>query len=92
LLILGGDADSRVDHSQSLALYRHIKLRTNTPVRLIQYPGEGHGNARVAARLDYSMRMKRWMDHYLVGPGGDPPAHDLGHAERLEGASQEDED
>ena len=91
LLILGGDADPRVDPSQSLALYRHIKLRTDTPVRLVRYPGEGHGNARVAARLDYSMRMKRWMDHYLVGPGGAPPPYAIGHAERLEAQSQEDE-
>lgn len=90
LLILGGDVDPRVDHSQSLALYRHIKLRTDTPVRLVQYPGEGHGNVRVAARLDYALRMKQWMDHYLVGPGGDPPPYDIGHAARLD-AAQDDE-
>ncbi|HMB73438.1 MAG TPA: S9 family peptidase [Gammaproteobacteria bacterium] len=89
LLILGGDADPRVDPSQSLAMYRYMKLRTDTPVRLVQYPGEGHGNVRAAARLDYSMRMKRWMDHYLKGPGGAPPPHDLGHAEALESAGEE---
>ncbi len=91
LLILGGDADPRVDHSQSLALYRHFKLRTETPVRLVQYPGEGHGNSRTAARLDYSMRMKRWMDHYLKGPGGAPPPHAVDHAARLEAADDSNE-
>ena len=90
LLILGGDADPRVDHSQSLSMYRQMKLRTDTPVRLVQYPGEGHGNARAAARLDYSMRMKRWMDHYLKGPGGAPPPHDIGHAERLDAVGDEE--
>jgi dipeptidyl aminopeptidase/acylaminoacyl peptidase len=90
LLILGGDADPRVHHSQSLSLYRHIKLRTDTPVRLVQYPDEGHGNARTAARLDYSMRMKRWMDHYLLGKGGPPPPHQLDHAARLGDADDHD--
>lgn len=83
LLILGGDADPRVHPSQSLALYRYLKLLTDTPVRLVRYPGEGHGNAETAARLDYSMRMKRWMDHYLKGAGGEPPPHELDHAARL---------
>lgn len=83
LLILGGDADTRVDPSQSLAIYRHMKLRTDTPVRLVRYPGEGHGNARTAARLDYSLRMRRWMTHYLKGPGGEPPPYELDHAARL---------
>jgi dipeptidyl aminopeptidase/acylaminoacyl peptidase len=88
LLILGGDADPRVDPSQSLALYRNIKLRTETPVRLVRYPGEGHGNASTAARLDYALRMRRWMTHYLAGPGGEPPPHRLDHPERLAAAEK----
>jgi dipeptidyl aminopeptidase/acylaminoacyl peptidase len=91
LLILGGDADPRVDPSQSLALYRHIKLRTDTPVRLVRYPGEGHGNRNTAAQLDYAMRMKRWLDHYLKGPGGAPPDYELDHAARLAAAEPEDD-
>jgi len=27
------------------------------------------------------------MNHYLKGPGGEPPPYELGHAERLESAS-----
>src|SRR5690606_18025353 len=56
LLILHGDQDPRVHPSQSLALYRHIRLRTGTPVRLVWYPGEGHGNRDTAAQLDYALR------------------------------------
>jgi hypothetical protein len=46
-------------------------------VRLVFYPGEGHGNARAASRLDFNLRMMRWFEHYLQGPGGEPPAPDV---------------
>jgi dipeptidyl aminopeptidase/acylaminoacyl peptidase len=83
LLIMGGDKDPRVHPSQSLEMYRHVKLRTDTPVRLVIYPGEVHGNRNSAARYDYSLRSKRWMDHYLKGPGGEPPPYELDHAARM---------
>ncbi len=72
-LILHGDADPRVDRSQGMAMYRYLKLFGQAPVRLVLYPGEGHGNQRGASRWDYSLRLMRWMDHYLLGPGGAPP-------------------
>ena len=84
LLIMGGDKDPRVHPSQSLEMYRHIKLRTDTPVRLVIYPDEVHGNQNTAARYDYAVRFKRWMDHYLKGPGGAPPPYEIEHAARLE--------
>jgi dipeptidyl aminopeptidase/acylaminoacyl peptidase len=74
LLILHGKEDPRVDPSQSLELYRHLKTLDQAPVRLVLYPGEGHGNRRAAARFDYHVRMLQWMEHYLQGPGGEPPA------------------
>lgn len=77
LLILHGKEDPRVPTDQSIEMYRNLKLRGSAPVRLILYPGEGHGNARAAARLDYSLRSLRWLEHYLVGPGGEPPPHDV---------------
>ena len=77
LLILHGTEDTRVNPGQSLELYRHFKLRSDTPVRLVLYPGEGHGNRRAASRFDYSLRLMRWMDHYLQGPGGPPPSYQL---------------
>jgi len=89
LLIMGGDKDPRVHPSQSLEMYRNIKLRTDTPVRLVIYPGEVHGNRNTAARYDYALRFKRWMDHYLKGPGGEPPPYEIDHAARLENMSEE---
>jgi dipeptidyl aminopeptidase/acylaminoacyl peptidase len=73
LLILHGKADPRVHPGQSLELYRHLKVLGKTPVRLVLYPGEGHGNRRAASRLDYNLRLLQWMEHYLKGPGGAPP-------------------
>jgi dipeptidyl aminopeptidase/acylaminoacyl peptidase len=77
LLILGGANDARVDFGQSMELYRHLKILGRTPVRLVRYPGEGHGNRKAAARYDYNLRMMRWLNHYLQGPGGDPPPPEL---------------
>jgi dipeptidyl aminopeptidase/acylaminoacyl peptidase len=79
-LILHGSADPRVHPTQSLSLYRYLKLHGNAPVRLVFCPGEGHGNRRAASRLDYSLRLMQWMTHYLGGPGGDPPRHELDYA------------
>jgi dipeptidyl aminopeptidase/acylaminoacyl peptidase len=65
LLIMHGKNDTRVHPSQSMELYRHIKTRTDTPVRLVFYPGEGHGNRKSTARLDYNLRSLRWFNYYL---------------------------
>ena len=81
LLILHGTEDKRVNPGQSMEMYRHLKLRGQAPVRLIFYPGEGHGNRNAAARLDYSLRSLRWLEHYLVGPGGEMPDRDLEYDE-----------
>jgi dipeptidyl aminopeptidase/acylaminoacyl peptidase len=89
LLILHGKDDPRVDPGQSRELYRHLKLRGQAPVRLVLYPGEGHGNRKAAARYDYSLRMLRWFEHYLLGEGGEPPPFEVDY----EGADEdEDED
>jgi dipeptidyl aminopeptidase/acylaminoacyl peptidase len=81
ILIMTGTADPRVSPTQSMELYRHLKLRGQTPVRLVHYPGEPHGNRRAASRLDYNLRMMRWMEHYLQGPGGAPPPYPLNYEE-----------
>lgn len=78
ILILHGDADPRVDPTQSRIFYRYLVLQDDPPpVRLVLYPGEGHGNRRAASRWDYSLRLMRWMDHYLKGEGGDPPPYQI---------------
>ncbi|MXP11193.1 S9 family peptidase [Pseudoblastomonas halimionae] len=74
LLIMHGDSDPRVSPSQSYELYRSIKVRKpETPVRLVLYPGEGHGNSRAASRYDYNLRMMRWFDTYLKTGDRDAP-------------------
>ena len=65
LLIMHGAEDPRVHPSQSMELYRHVKERTDTPVSLVFYPGEGHGNRNATARLDYNIRSLRWFEKYL---------------------------
>jgi len=82
-LILHGKDDPRVHPSQSLELYRHLRVLGQAPVRLVLYPGEGHGNAKSAARLDYALRTLGWMEHYLKGPGGEPPNSEIAYARYL---------
>jgi hypothetical protein len=60
-----------------------LKMTSDAPVRLVTYPGEGHGNRMAAAQYDYGHRVLRWMQHYLQGEGGQPPAADLPMAEML---------
>jgi len=86
ILILHGDADPRVDPTQSRMFYRFLKLQDDgPPVRLVLYPGEGHGNQRAASRYDYSLRLMRWMNHYLKGEGGEPPPHRVEYDAELTG-------
>lgn len=77
LLILDGKEDPRVHPSQSLMLYRYLKALDQAPVRLVLYPGEGHGNRFAAHRLDYNLRMIQWFEHYLKGPGGKMPDYEI---------------
>jgi dipeptidyl aminopeptidase/acylaminoacyl peptidase len=70
LLLLGGTHDTRVHPSQPFMLYRAVKFATATPVRYVQYPGEGHGNRTNVYQFDYALRTLQWFDHYLAG---EPP-------------------
>lgn len=74
LLIMHGSNDTRVHPAQSLELYRHIKVRRpEVPLRLVFYPGEGHGNARSASRLDYTLRMVQWFETFLTHDNPEMP-------------------
>lgn len=81
LLLLHGKNDTRVHYSQSMQLYRHFKQRTNTPVRLVLYPNEGHGFMHGSSRLDYSMRLMRWMEHFLQNQQTTLPPYILPHVQ-----------
>jgi dipeptidyl aminopeptidase/acylaminoacyl peptidase len=64
-LIYGGAADTRVHPSQSLELYRRMKMNGHPAVRLVQYPGEGHGNRNQVGRIDVLYRQIGWLDWYV---------------------------
>jgi dipeptidyl aminopeptidase/acylaminoacyl peptidase len=89
LLILHGKDDPRVSVTQSRELYRHLKLRSQAPVRLVLYPGEGHGNRRAASRFDYALRSLEWFEHYLLGPGGEMPDPTLDYSDKEQAAPVE---
>jgi dipeptidyl aminopeptidase/acylaminoacyl peptidase len=82
-LILHGKEDPRVHPSQSLELHRHLKTLGQAPVRLVLYEGEGHGNRKAAARLDYNLRMLRWMEHFLQQQGTELPDLDIAYRQAL---------
>jgi dipeptidyl aminopeptidase/acylaminoacyl peptidase len=65
VLILGGAADTRVHPSQSIEFYRLLKMHDHPAVRLVQYPGEGHGNAKQPGRIDVLYRQLEWYDWYV---------------------------
>lgn len=79
LLIMHGEQDTRVHPTQSMELYRALKTLNNVPVRLVLYPNEGHGIKNAAARLDFSMRMMRWMDNFLLQGMTSAPEYPLDH-------------
>ena len=94
-LILHGEEDPRVHPSQSLELHRHLKVLDQAPVRLVLYPGEGHGNRKSAARFDYLLRTLRWFDHYLADGNSrtkEPPPYEIDYAEHLPWADAGDEE
>ncbi len=64
-LICGGTSDTRVHPSQSMELYRRMKMNDHPAVRLVQYPGEQHGNSRQPGRADLLYRTLDWYDWYV---------------------------
>ncbi len=65
VLIVGGSADPRVHPGQSIEFYRLLKMNDHPAVRLVQYPGEGHGNAKQPGRADVLYRQLDWFDWYV---------------------------
>ena len=65
VLIIGGTDDTRVHPAQSLEYYRRLKLNNHSAVRLVQYPGEKHGNSKQTSRTDLLFRILDWYDWYV---------------------------
>ncbi|UCG50477.1 MAG: S9 family peptidase [Candidatus Latescibacterota bacterium] len=66
VLIVGGQADPRVHPSQSLEYYRRLKMNDHPAVRLVQYPGERHGNRKQPGKADILYRLIEWYDWYVM--------------------------
>lgn len=65
VLIYGGAADTRVDPSQSREFHRRLKMNDHPAVRLVQYPGEPHGNKKQPGQIDVVYRILDWYDWYV---------------------------
>ena len=48
-----------------MELYRRMKMNNHPAVRLVQYPGEGHGNRQQPGRIDVVHRVIDWYDWYV---------------------------
>lgn len=65
VLIVGGEDDPRINPSQSIEFYRRLKMNNHPAVRLVQYPGEKHGNRNQPGRIDMLHRQIQWFDWYV---------------------------
>ena len=84
LLILHGDRDHRVHFSQSQEMFRALKMAGHPSVRLVYYPGEGHGNSKRFGREDFLQRSLDWFEHYLLdGAVWDGPMPALDISEKM---------
>jgi len=66
LMIQHGDADEAVPWYQSIELYLALRRNEKESV-FLHYYDEPHHLRKFANRLDYAIKMKEYMDHYLKG-------------------------
>ncbi len=66
LLTMFGDEDGAVPWYQGIELYLAMR-RLGKDVIFLQYRGEGHHPKKYANKLDYSIKMKEYLDHHLKG-------------------------
>jgi hypothetical protein len=66
LIILHNDKDGAVVWNQGIEYFNTLR-RLKKPVVMLQYVGENHGLRKPANQKDYTVRMKEFFDHYLMG-------------------------
>lgn len=71
LLILHGNQDEAVPYEQGIELFLALR-RLEKPVVMIEYEGEMHHPRKFKNQLDWSVKMKEWFDHYLLGKPAAP--------------------
>lgn len=65
LLIQVGEDDERVPAEQSIQFYEAMRALGRAPVKLVIYPGEGHGIRDVAHTRDLMQRNVEWFTHWI---------------------------
>jgi len=66
LLVAFGDKDGAVDWHQGIEMYTTMR-RMEKPMVMLVYAGENHSVRKKENRLDYTLKINQWFDHYLVG-------------------------
>lgn len=66
LLLLHNDKDGAVDWNQGIEYFNTLR-RLKQPVVMLQYKGENHGLRKPANQKDYTVRMREFFDHHLMG-------------------------
>jgi dipeptidyl aminopeptidase/acylaminoacyl peptidase len=66
LMIMFGDEDEAVPWTQGIEFYLAMR-RLGKPCVFLQYRGEPHHPQKFANKLDYTLRMKAYLDYYLKG-------------------------
>lgn len=66
LLIMANDKDGAVPWYQGIELYTSMR-RLGKPCWMLNYNGDDHNLLQNANRMDLSIRMRQFFDHYLKG-------------------------
>jgi dipeptidyl aminopeptidase/acylaminoacyl peptidase len=81
LLIQVGESDRRVSPEQSIQFYEAMKGVRKAPVKLVLYPGQGHGVNDPRLSRDLMQRNVAWFTYWVPVTGNKPPVRvaDVGH-------------
>ncbi|MFC2161634.1 prolyl oligopeptidase family serine peptidase [Acidobacteriota bacterium] len=66
MIILHNDNDGAVDWNQGIEYFNTLR-RLGKPVIMLQYVGENHGVRKPPNQKDYTIRMREFFDHHLLG-------------------------
>ena len=66
LLIMHNDKDGAVPYTQGIELFMALR-RNELPVWMLVYNGEDHNLTERPNRVDLTLRMQQFFDHYLLG-------------------------
>ncbi|MBP6089666.1 MAG: S9 family peptidase [Crocinitomicaceae bacterium] len=64
LLIMANDKDGAVPWYQGIEMYTAMR-RLNKPCWMLNYNGDDHNLTKMANKIDLSIRMRQFFDHYL---------------------------